>query len=54
MDKLDAQQIGPFEILEVQENDNYKLKLPPGWRMHPVFHVSLLEPKKRQMESTST
>jgi hypothetical protein len=48
MDKLDAQQIGPFEILEVQENDNYKLKLPPGWRMHPIFHVSLLEPTKRQ------
>jgi hypothetical protein len=52
MDKLDAQQIGPFEILEVQENDNYKLKLPPGWRMHPIFNVSLLEPTKRKANRT--
>ena len=52
MDKLDAQQIGPFEILEVLENDNYKLKLPPGWKMHPVFHVSLLEPTKRKANWT--
>jgi hypothetical protein len=22
----------------------YKLKMNPGWRVHPVFHVSLLEP----------
>lgn len=22
----------------------YKLKMNPGWRIHPVFHVSLLEP----------
>jgi hypothetical protein len=22
----------------------YELKMNPGWRVHPVFHVSLLEP----------
>jgi hypothetical protein len=22
----------------------YKLKVNPGWQVHPVFHVSLLEP----------
>jgi RNase H-like domain found in reverse transcriptase/Reverse transcriptase (RNA-dependent DNA polymerase)/Integrase zinc binding domain/Chromo (CHRromatin Organisation MOdifier) domain len=46
--KLDFKKVGPFEILEVIGRVNYKLKLPEKSRLHPVFHVSLLEPAKGQ------
>lgn len=40
--KLDYRRLGPFEVLE-----NYglacKLRLPSTMKIHPVFHVSLLE-----------
>jgi hypothetical protein len=42
--KLDNLRVGPFEILEVMGNVNYKLRLPHGTRTHPVFHKKLLEP----------
>ena len=35
---------GPFEIIEVLGPLTYKLKLPNQWRIHPVFHASLLTP----------
>jgi hypothetical protein len=35
--------IGPFEVVQVVGPVAYKLKMNPGWRVHPVFHVSLLE-----------
>jgi hypothetical protein len=48
--------IGPFEIIDLigpRENDAQdapptavKLKLPPHYRLHPVFHVSLIKPLK--------
>jgi transposase InsO family protein len=35
--------IGPYEVLEVDAaKENYRLALPPGMRVHPVFHVSVL------------
>jgi transposase InsO family protein len=43
-DKLDAVKYGPFRIVQRLENDNYKLQLPARMRIHPIFHVSLLEP----------
>jgi len=43
-DKLDHKKLGPFEIEEVKGPVNYKLKLPRTMEIHPVFHVSLLEP----------
>lgn len=40
---LDHKRIGPFKIKEVVGPVNYKLELPPDAKVHPVFHISLLE-----------
>src|SRR6476646_11416251 len=42
--KLLLKWIGPFEVVQVVGPVAYELKMNPGWRIHPVFHVSLLEP----------
>jgi hypothetical protein len=42
--KLLPKWIGSFEVVQVVGPVGYKLKMNPGWRVHPVFHVSLLEP----------
>nr|POF17929.1 retrotransposon-derived protein peg10 [Quercus suber] len=43
--KLDAVKVGPFLIKEVRGPVNYLLDLPKdAGRIHPVFHISLLEP----------
>ena len=42
--KLDHVKVGPFYISEQISPVNYKLELPPDAKIHPVFHVSLLEP----------
>lgn len=41
--KLDDRLLGPFEILSPVGRAAFRLKLPPTFRAHPVFHVSLLE-----------
>jgi RNase H-like domain found in reverse transcriptase/Reverse transcriptase (RNA-dependent DNA polymerase)/Integrase zinc binding domain/Chromo (CHRromatin Organisation MOdifier) domain/Retrotransposon gag protein/Zinc knuckle/Retroviral aspartyl protease len=41
--KLDHIRIGPFKILERTSRVNYKLQLPETMKIHPVFHISLLE-----------
>ena len=35
---------GPFEIIEVLGPLTYRLQLPQQWRIHPVFHATLLTP----------
>jgi hypothetical protein len=35
--------IGPFKVVQKVGPVSYKLEMNPGWRVHPVFHVSLLE-----------
>jgi len=42
--KLDHTKIGPFRILEKRSKNVFKLELPATMRIHPVFHISLLEP----------
>ena len=42
--KLDDKRYGPFEILEAIGPSSFKLRLPPTWNIHPVFHQSLLSP----------
>ena len=41
--KLEAKFFGPFRVLHPVEKQAYKLELPKKWRIHDVFHVSLLE-----------
>ena len=42
--KLHPKFVGPFKILKMVGSNAAKLQLPKTYRIHPVFHVSLLEP----------
>jgi len=42
--KLDDKMYGPFKILSVGHNNMYcKLELPPTWKIHLTFNISVLE-----------
>jgi hypothetical protein len=43
-DKLDYKKFGPFKIKRNIKDINYELHLSLTMRIHPVFHISLLEP----------
>jgi len=42
--KLNPKRYGPFKIIKAISSVAYQLQLPPSWRIHPVFHTSLLSP----------
>ena len=42
--KLDVRRLGPFAIIGPVGTSSFRLDLPPSMHIHPVFHVSLLEP----------
>jgi Chromo (CHRromatin Organisation MOdifier) domain/Integrase zinc binding domain len=44
--KLAPRRYGPFPITDVISPVVYRIQLPPHWRIHNVFHVSLLTPYK--------
>ena len=42
--KLDLKRLGKFRITKKVSSHAYKLQLLASMKVHPVFHVSLLEP----------
>ena len=44
--KLRPKRYGPFKISRVISPVAYQLELPSQWKIHPVFHASLLLPYK--------
>ena len=47
--KLTDKRLGPFKILNTTPT-NSQLLLPKSWKIHPVFHNSLLTPYKETKE----
>jgi hypothetical protein len=50
-DKLDHTKIGPFRISQKLSDINYRIQLPANMRIHPIFHISLLEPAPHNIKT---
>ncbi|KAG5462033.1 MAG: chromo domain-like protein [Olpidium bornovanus] len=48
--KYRARYFGPYRVEEVLANDNYRLDMPTGVRLHPVFHTSILRSYRNPAE----
>ena len=44
--KLAPRRYGPFTITRVVSRTSYQIKLPASWKIHNVFHATLLTPYK--------
>jgi hypothetical protein len=44
--KLENKRYGPFPVIKVVSLVIFKLKLPATWKIHDIFHTSLLSPYK--------
>ena len=42
--KLDHKLLGPFQVSKIISPTAVQLHLPSHWRIHPTFHISLIEP----------
>jgi hypothetical protein len=47
--KLDFRKLGPYEVRAKISDTVYELKLPEETRVHPRFHISLLEPAPKEV-----
>src|SRR5437588_6061401 len=52
--KLAPKFYGPFKILEKIGTRSYRLELDQRWRIHNVFHISLIEPYKSSSDPQRT
>src|SRR5947207_8881303 len=53
--KLQSPWEGPFEILVSWPSiDNVKIQLPPDWKIHDIFHTSLIDRKSTRLNSSHT
>jgi hypothetical protein len=50
MPKLAPKQYRPFKVAAQISKVAYKLQLPPSWKIHNVFHTSLLTPYKKMSQ----
>ena len=48
--KLQMRRTGPFEVEEVISRTVFHLRIPSQWKIHPVFHASLLTSYKETSE----
>ena len=48
--KLSPKREGPFTIKTKLSDLTYELNLPKRWKIHPVFHASLLTPFRQTEE----
>jgi hypothetical protein len=47
--KLADKYLGPFKVIAIRGKNAYELELPKSYgRIHPTFHVALLEPYRRR------
>jgi len=46
MAKLSSKQYRPFRVAARILDTSYQLNLPLTWKIHPVFHATLLTPYK--------